>query len=382
MPIVFGRAALASFLLAGTTAGLLGGCSAKAEKDTAEALAVVPVVTLKTSRQDLHRDYVVDIQAIRNVEVRAQVAGFLEHIYVEEGKPVKKGQLLFRLNASAYQNQLAQARAAVASAQAQVAAVRVERERVDLLVAKNVIARSESALVTSKVNDANAQVAAARAGEAAARLSLSYTLVHAPFDGVIDRIPLKMGSVVEKGTLLTTVSDLSAVFAYFDVAEGSYMDYTKARQLHPERHPDSVRLTLANGEQYPLTGHIEAAESEFNPNTGSIALKARFANPQRLLRHGASGKVRLTSELPTALLLPQKAAFEIQDKNYVYVLDQHGLVHARSFVPQARLGNFYVVKEGLRPGERVVYEGAPDLRDGQRIQPKTVLMDSLAVATQ
>ena len=380
MHTVFSRAALASFLLAGATAGLLGGCSAKAEKDSAEAPPVVPVVTLKISRQALHHDYVVDIQALRNVEVRAQVAGFLEHIYVEEGKPVKKGQLLFRLNASAYQNRLAQARAAVASAQAQAAAVRVERERVGLLVAKNVIAKSESALVTSKVNDAEAQVAAARAGEAAARLSLSYTLVRAPFDGVIDRIPLKMGSVVEEGTLLTTVSDLSAVFAYFDVAEGSYMDYNKARQLHPELHPDSVRLTLANGEQYPLTGHIETAESEFNPNTGSIALKARFANPQRLLRHGASGKVRLASELPTALLLPQKAVFEIQDKNYVYVLDQQGLVHARNFVPQTRLGDFYVVKEGLKPGERVVYEGAPELRDGQRIQPKTVVLDLAAVA--
>ncbi|AMR29874.1 efflux transporter periplasmic adaptor subunit [Hymenobacter psoromatis] len=371
---------MASFLLAGATAGVLSGCSAKAEKDTAEAPPIVPVVTLKTSSQELHRDYVADVQAVRNVEVRAQVAGFLEHIYVEEGKPVKKGQLLFRLNASAYQNRLAQARAAVASAQAQAAAVRVERDRVRLLVDKNVIAKSELALSDSKVNDAQAQIAAARAGEAAARLSLSYTLVRAPFDGVIDRIPLKMGSVVQEGTLLTTVSDLSSVFAYFDVAEGSYMDYNKARQLHPEQHPDSVHLTLANGELYPLTGHIETAESEFNPNTGSIALKARFANPQRLLKHGASGKVRLTSELPTALLLPQKAVFEVQDKNYVYVVNKSGLVHTRNFVPQARIGDNYVVKEGLKPGERVVYEGAPELRDGQLIQAKAVLLDSAAVA--
>jgi multidrug efflux system membrane fusion protein len=358
MNSLFRRVLLRPFALAAAAGGLmagLSGCSAKAEKDTAEALPVVPVVTLETSSQSLHRDYVVDIQAVRNVEVRAQVKGFLEHIYVEEGKPVKKGQLLFRLNASAYQNKLAQARAAVTSAQAQAAAVRVERDRVRLLVDKNVIAKSEMSLSDSKVNDAHAQIAAARAGEAAARLSLSYTLVRAPFDGVIDRIPLKMGSVVEEGTLLTTVSDLSAVFAYFDVAEGNYMDYNKARQQHPEQHPDSVRLTLANGEQYPLTGHIETAESEFNPNTGSIALKARFANPQRLLRHGASGKVRLTSALPSALLLPQKAVFEIQDKNYVYVVDKAGTVHTRNFVPQTRLGDFYVVKEGLKPGERVVY---------------------------
>ncbi|WP_094123173.1 efflux RND transporter periplasmic adaptor subunit [Hymenobacter coccineus] len=258
----------------------------------------------------------------------------------------------------------------------------MEGERVKLLVDKNVIAKSEMKLSTSKVREADARVADARAGEAAARLSLSYTLVRAPFDGVIDRIPLKMGSVVEEGTLLTTVSDLSSVFAYFDVAEGSYMNYTKARREHPDQHSDLVRLTLANGELYPQAGRIETAESEFNPNTGSIALRARFANPDRLLRHGASGKIRLTNELPSALLLPQKAVFEIQDQNYVYVVDPSGTVHTRSFTPQTRLGDFYVVKEGLKPGERVVYEGAPELHDKQKIKAKTVLLDTAAVAAQ
>jgi multidrug efflux system membrane fusion protein len=379
------RSFLPSFALtaaAGLLAACLSGCSAKAEQDTTEAPPEVPVVTLKTSSQSLHRDYVADIQAVRNVEVRAQVAGFLEHIYVDEGKPVKKGQPLFRINASAYRNKLSQAQAAVASAQAQAAAVRVESDRVKLLVDKNVIAKTELKLINSKIREADARVADARAGEAAARFSLSYTLVRAPFDGVIDRIPLKMGSVVEEGTLLTTVSDLSAVFAYFDVAEGSYMNYTKARREHPELHSDSVRLTLANGELYPLTGHIETAESEFNPNTGSIALRARFSNPDRLLKHGASGKVRLTDQLPAALLLPQKAVFEIQDQNFVYVVDQAGVTHTRSFKPQTRLGDFYVVKEGLKPGERVVYEGAPELHDQQKINVKTVLLDTAAVAAQ
>jgi multidrug efflux system membrane fusion protein len=385
MNFLFSRSFFRPFALtaaAGLLAAGFSGCSAKAEKDTVEAPATVPVVTLKTSSQQLHRDYVVDVQAARNVEVRAQVAGFLEQIFVDEGKPVKKGQPLFRLNASAYQNKLSQAQAAVASAQAQAAAVRVERDRVRLLVDKNIIAKTELALSTSKVKEADARIADARAGEAAARLSLSYTLVRSPFDGVLDRIPLKVGSVVEEGTLLTTVSDLSTVFAYFDVAEGSYMNYTKARREHPELHSDSVRLTLANGDPYPLAGHIETAESEFNPNTGSIALRARFPNPDRLLKHGASGKVRLTSQLPTALLLPQKAVFEIQDQNYVYVVDQHSMVHTRSFTPQTRLGDFYVVKEGLKPGERVVYEGAPELHDKQVITAKTVVMDSMAVAAQ
>ena len=361
--------------------GLLGSCSADGKNPAqAPALDELPVVTLKTSERELFHDYVADVQAVRNVEVRAQVAGFLEEIFVDEGRPVKKGQPLFRLNASAYQNKLSQARAAVASALAQASAARVDQERVQLLVAKNIIAKTELNLMTSKVEEAAARVADARAGEAAARLSLSYTLVRAPFDGIIDRIPLKKGSVVEEGTLLTTVSDLREVYAYFNVGEGEYLQYVKARQQHPTHHSDSVQMTLADGSTYPQAGRIETAESEFNPNTGSLAFRARFANPQRLLKHGASGRIRLTTTLPAALLLPQKAVFEIQDKNYVYVVDKANAVHMRNFKPQARTGDFYVVQDGLRPGERVVYEGAPDLKDGQRIRARAVVVDSLLAA--
>jgi|SRR6476661_1539763 len=367
-------------LLAALAAGL-SSCSVDGKTpEQPAAPEALPVVTLKTTEQELFHDYVADVQAVRNVEVRAQVAGFLEQIYVDEGRPVKKGQPLFQLNTSAHQNRLSQARAALAGAQAQASAARLERERVRLLVEENIVAKSELALASSKVKDAEARVAEARAGEAAARLNLSYTLVRAPFDGIIDRIPLKRGSVVEEGTLLTTVSDLHEVYAYFNVGEGEYLQYVKARQQHPDRHSDSVRLTLADGSAYPLPGHIETTESEFNPNTGSLAFRARFANPQRMLKHGASGRVRLTTTLPTALLLPQKSVFEIQDKNYVYVVDAQGMVHMRSFVPQTRTGDFYVVKQGLKPGEQVVYEGVAGLRDGQRISPRTVVLDSLLAA--
>ncbi|MDO7851440.1 efflux RND transporter periplasmic adaptor subunit [Hymenobacter convexus] len=370
--------ALAVVLAAG-----LGACSGEADGKSQEKTAapdVLPVVALKTTEQELFQDYVADVQAVRNVEVRAQVAGFLEEIFVDEGRPVKKGQPLFRLNASAHQNRLSQAQAALAGAQAQASAARLERERVRLLVQENIIAKTELALTTSKVKDAEARVAEARAGEAAARLSLGYTLVRAPFDGIIDRIPLKRGSVVEEGTLLTTVSDLHEVYAYFNVGEGEYLQYVKARERHPDRHSDSVRLTLADGSAYPLAGRIETTESEFNPNTGSLAFRARFANPQRMLKHGASGRVRLTTTLPAALLLPQKSVFEIQDKNYVYVVDGQGVVHMRNVQPQARTGDFYVVKEGLKAGERVVYEGAASLKDGQRISPRPVTLDSLLAA--
>jgi membrane fusion protein (multidrug efflux system) len=359
----------------------LSSCSVDGKApEKAAAPEVLPVVTLKTTEQELFNDYVADVQAVRNVEVRAQVEGFLEKILVDEGRPVKKGQPLFQLNASAYQNKLNQAQAALASAQAQASAARLERDRVRLLVQENIIAKSELALATSKVRDAEARVTEARAGEAAARLNLGYTLVRAPFDGIIDRIPLKRGSIVEEGTLLTTVSDLHEVYAYFNVGEGEYLQYIKARQQHPDQHSDSVRLTLADGSAYPLPGHIETTESEFDPSTGSLAFRARFANPQRMLKHGASGRIRLTTTLPKALLLPQKSVFEIQDKNYVYVVDPQGVVHMRNFVPQTRTGDFYVVKQGLKAGERVVHEGASSLKDKQRISPRPVALDSLLAA--
>ncbi|NML65711.1 efflux RND transporter periplasmic adaptor subunit [Hymenobacter sp. RP-2-7] len=368
-----------SLLLASALGLGLAACTAKAEKDNskAEAPPTLPVLTLTTSEQELFHDYVADIQAIRNVEVRAQVPGFLEKILVDEGKPVKKGQPMFQLNTELFRHDLLQAQAAVASAEAKATEARVERGRVQLLVSKNVIAKSELTLAESKVRDADAHVADARASVADARTQLSYTLIRAPFDGITDRIPLKMGSVVDKGTLLTTVSDLHQVYAYFDIGEGEYLALRRARELHPELHPDSVDLTMADGSRYPLAGRIETSESQIDPSTGSLAIRARFANPDRLLKHGSTGKVRLTTTLPKALMVPQRAAFELQDKNYVYVVDQSGTVHSRSFKPQTRIGPFYVVKDGLKPGERVVYEGTQELRDGQRIQPKTVQMDSL-----
>lgn len=380
----FLRRASAPVLAAALLLGGLSGCSAdgKDTATTAEAPPTLPVTTLRTTEQELFREYVADVQAVRNVEVRAQVAGFLEHIYVDEGRTVRKGQPLFRINASQYHNQLNQARAAVAGAEAQARAARLEMERVQLLVDKNIIAKTEVALARTKVKDADARVADARAGEAAARLRLSFTLVKSPFDGIIDRIPLKVGSVVEEGTLLTTVSDLRAVFAYFNVSEAEYLEYVRSQRLHPERHTDSVSLTLADGSEYPQSGHIETTESEFNAGTGSLAFRARFNNPQRLLKHGASGRVRLTNTLPQALLVPQKAVFELQDKHYVYVVDQANTVHQRAFKPQTRSGLFYVVKEGLKPGERIVYEGAPGLRNGQKIQPRPLSLDSLLTAAR
>jgi RND family efflux transporter MFP subunit len=363
-----------ALLSLGASLILATGCGkgkAEATKEAENAPPQVPVVALRTTDQRLYHEHVADIQAERNVEVRAKVRGFLDHIFVDEGKFVKKGQALFQINPSEYQNQLASAKAAETSAEAEVASAKVQLGRVQLLVGKNIIAKTETDLAMANLRTAQSHVAEARARQSTARLNLNYTLVRAPFDGIINRIPLKVGSLIEDTTLLTTVSDLSQVLVYFEVPESEYLEITRLRQEHPERsRSDTIALVLADNSRYAYPGYIETSEGEIDENTGSIAFRARFDNPQHLLKHGATGRVRLTNVVSDALLVPQKAVFEIQDKSYVYVIDSNNVAHTRAFVPGTRTGSNYLVKSGLKRGERVVYEGTQEVKDGQKVVPR------------
>jgi membrane fusion protein, multidrug efflux system len=352
----------------------LGGCITRGENVNNEKdLTSFPVLRLSLTDTILHRNYVADIEAVRNVEIRARVNGFLNKIYVDEGEHVKQGQLLFSLNDEEYRAELAKAKAALSSAIAEAKGSQLEVDRVNLLVNKKVIAASELEVAKAKLAAVNARIEEARSAESNAATRLSYTNIRAPFDGYIDRIPSKTGSLIGEGALLTSVSDIREVYAYFNVSETEYLQHSRA---HNNDHPE-VRLILADGSSYPHAGRVETVESEFEETTGSIAFRARFPNPKSLLKHGASGKVQLSSELDSTMLLPQKAVFEMQDKNYVFVLDTSNQVKMKSFTPGPRLANCYIIQSGLNPGERVVYEGVRNLRDGMEIKPMPVSLDSI-----
>jgi len=358
----------------------VAGCNANGEtkkKDPEEQ--VLPVTTLETRDTVLYHDYVADIQAVRNVDIRARVQGFLDKIYIDEGQIVKAGEPLFRLNAAEFRTQLTRARANLTAAQAEAQTARMEAGRVKMLVSKNIISKTELDVARSKVVAAQAKITDARTSESNAQLNLSYTIIKAPFDGMVDRLPLKAGSLIDHGTLLTTESDNSSVYAYFNVSENEYLEYRKARLKNPDQNNNVVQLRLADGTAYPYPGKIETLEGEFDENTGSIAFRAQFPNPNHLLKHGATGRVRLSNKVNDALLLPQKAAFELQDKNYVYVVDASQHVHMRSFTPKTRFSAFYIVASGLKAGEKVLYEGAQNVRDGAKIKPRIITMDSLLV---
>ena len=354
----------------------LTGCFAKGNVKTEEKALELPVLKLEPVDTVLHKSYVATINACQNVELRAKASGFLEQILVDEGEFVKKGQLLFRLNDAEFKVQMSEATAFLSSAKAEAKAAEVEAGRVKTLVDKSIVSPSELDLAKARLAAANAKIEEAKAREEKARIRLSYTAVRAPFDGIIDRIPHKLGSLIAEGTLLTTASDIKTMHAYFKVSEREYLNFIKSGKAG-ERLGQSVGLILADGASYDFKGRIETMEGEFEPGTGSIAFRASFPNPHRLLKHGASGKIRLTSVVTDALMIPQKAVFEIQDKNYVFVINKDNTVNMKSFEPDAHVEDFILVKSGLSANDNIIYEGVQNVKEGYKIIPRFITMDSL-----
>lgn len=348
---------------------ILTGCASKAENTKKTEIIEVPVIQLQHTDTSLHQNYVADVQAVKNVEIRARVNGILEKIYVDEGKPVRKGQLLFQISNREFTNDLNKAKANVASAKAAARIAELEMERVKVLVDKKVIVKSELDLANARVADAVAKVAEAQTAIADAQTKISYLAVRSPFNGVIDRIPMKMGSLVDDGTLLTTISDNGEMYAYFNVSENEYLQHQKSSN-GKFREDKAAELILSDGTRYPFKGKIETHEAEFSDNTGSIAFRARFPNPNNMLRHGSSGKVHLVTKLDDKLLVPQKSVLEIQDKSFVFVVGGDNKVKMQSFTPQMRISEYYVVEAGLNSGDKIVYEGIQNIRDGAQIIPR------------
>jgi len=282
---------------------------------------------------------------------------------------VKKGQVLFIVNSEEYQAMLKGAQADLKSAEAELESAQVERERVKMLVQKQVIANTEIQIADAKVDIALAHIEQAKAKQVAASVKLNNTSLISPFDGVIDRIPYRLGSLISEGTLLTTLSDLSAAHVYFKVSETDYLRYVKrsGNSLDTLMKID-LKLVLADGMEYPGSGRIETMENEFEEGTGVLAVRALFANPDNLLRHGSTGRVKLRRKIEDAIIIPMKSVVEIQDKYYVFVIDKNKVVMMKSFVPLQRYENFYIVGSGLEPGELIVYEGVENLREGSFIR--------------
>lgn len=343
------------------------------EEKTAETYTVIcPIV----SDTVYTKEYVADIQSLQNVELRARVKGYLENIYVDEGQQVKKGQLLFSISSRRFKEDVAKANAAVKSAIAEAKSVEIQVKNMRTLVDQDVVSGSELEMQQSKLDAANANVESAKSSEASANLNLSLTEIRAPFDGVLNRIPYKSGSLIDEDALLTSISDNRQVFAYFNVSEQEYLNLISQKQNESYRH---VNLIMANNAVYPIAGKIETVEGEIDKSTGNIAFRARFENPDNILKNGSSGKIQLKNKIMHAMLIPQKATFEIQDKIYVFTVDKKNVVQMRPVTTRFRLPFLYVVSSGVSPSDRIVYEGIQHIKAGDTIKTQSEQLEKLLV---
>lgn len=326
----------------------LTACKSKKEEKVEQAkLKVTSPVTMDTS---FTKEYVAEIQSIQNIELRTKINGYLETVHVDEGQLVNAGQLLFTIRSREYDAELS-------SAQAKVKTMELEMKNVKTLAEKNIVSQTELSLSIAKLNEARAEVGIAEA-------NLSFTKISAPFGGTIDRLKFKIGSLLDEGTVLTSLSNNKDVYAYFNVSEQEYLEY-KTHVKKDERN--AITLLLANNKPHKYKGTIETIEGEFDKNTGSIAFRAKFPNPDLLLKHGETGKVQLTVEVKNALIIPQKATFEIQDKIYVYVVDENNVVKSRNITIKQKLPNLYVIEKGLEATDKILLEGIQSVKEDDKI---------------
>jgi membrane fusion protein (multidrug efflux system) len=337
------------------------------------------------------QEYVCQIHSRRHIEIRALENGYLEEIHVSEGQTVKKGDLLFKVLPILYQAKLE-------TEQAHAEVEKIKYDNTSILSNKSIVSNQELALAKAELVRAQAQVKQAQA-------ELNFTMLRAPFDGIIDRQREQQGSLVEEGDVLSTLSDNSLMWVYFNVPEARYLQY-KARSAEDLK----IELKLANGEIFSQPGKIGAIEADFNNETGNISFRADFANPDSLLRHGQTGTILMHRITHNAIVIPQRATYEILAKKYVFVIEpdskqgshegqktaesghepaaEHGAAHAaqpaaghaaghqttsgvirqREIIIQDELDDIYVIKEGLGVNDKIVFEGIRQVKDGDKVE--------------
>ena len=325
----------------------------------------------------LYKDFPATLEGEQTVEIRPRVAGYIENIFVDEGDYVKKGQLLFQLNANDIRAQVRSAEAQVKVAESQVATAKIELEKTRPLVEKDIVSDFQLESVKTSLQSAEAQLAQANANLANAKANLEYTMISSPTNGFIGTFPYRVGSLVSSSVVqpLTTVSNTSSIRAYFSINEKAFLQLTKNLEGNTTAEKlanlPEVDLILPDQSTYPQKGKIEIASGIVDPQTGAINMRASFPNAEGDLRSGGSGNIRLPEYHKNVLLVPQPASYEIQGKHFVYVTNsENKVVNTEIQVIAGDLKDVFVVTSGIKEGDKIVVEGINTLRDGIEIKPK------------
>ncbi len=352
----------------------LAGCGNKTQ--IPQASNEYAVREIKTTECNLSTSYPATIKGIQDIEIRPKVSGFITKVHVDEGDFVRRGQVLFSIDRVQYEAAVKSAEAAVRVARTTVSTQKLTVKNKKMLHEKKIISDYDMEMAENQLASAEAQLASARAQLIDARNNLSFCSVTSPSDGVVGTIPYRVGSLVSSSTAeaLTTVSNISKMYVYFSMTEKQLLEYTKGTDgvKGALAAIPAVNLQLADGSTYDQTGKVTNVSGVIDITTGSVSMRATFDNPQKILRSGGSGSVVIPIHKDNAILVPQKATYEIQDKHFVYVVGKDNKVKNTEItvLPQND-GTNYVVTGGLKAGERIVVEGINTLSDGMAIKPIT-----------
>jgi membrane fusion protein (multidrug efflux system) len=333
---------------------LLPGCHRHEEHAEAEHHKIV-VTSPQLKDVIITQQYVCQIHSQRQIKVCALVNGYLEPISVKEGQHVREGEVLFSVLPVLYK-----AKWDAELAEAKLAELELKNtERLANNKERAIVSQNEVLLYQAKFAKAEAKAKLAGA-------EWNFTKVIAPYDGLIDRLHEQQGSFIKEGDVLTTLSDNNLMWVYFNLPEKHYLEYMAGGK--DDEAGKQIELMLADGSKFPVTGKIGAIEARFNNETGTIPFRADFPNPKGLLRHGMTGNVLIHRTLKNAIVIPQRAIFEILDRRYVYVVDEDNVPHQRPIVVQNELDDIFVIKSGLNAGDKIVYEGTRQVHDGEALE--------------
>ena len=343
----------------------------------------LPVIVIQNAPATTYQEYSASLEGKKDIEIRPRVDGYLQQIFVDEGAYVREGQVLFKIDDRTYRDQLNNAKASLAAAKANLSSAQINVTRLTPLVQNNVVSEVQLKTAQAAYDAALANVNQAEAMVDNAETNLGYTLVKAPVSGYIGRIPFKTGSAVGVNTMeaLTVVSEIKEIYAYFSLSEREFLQFKnefsgktieeKIKQLPP------VELILADNSIHSKKGRVQTISGQFNNSTGSITLRAGFENEGGLLRSGNTGRIRIPRKFTSALVVPQEATFELQDKVFVFLVSDSNTVASSPISIIGTSGNFYLVEKGLKPGDKIVFSGLDRLREGALIRPEPLSMDSL-----
>jgi len=353
----------------------LQSCSLKADTDKKESPPSVSTIIIKTDSATTSRQYASILEGVANIEIRPQVGGYLEKIFVDEGSHVSKGQPLFLIDDKPFTEQLNQSTAALGTAIANADKAKIEVARLEKLVAGKVISQVQLDNAKAALNAEISNIAQAKAVQKSAMINKGYTLIKAPASGYIGSLPYKVGSLISytEPLPLTVLSDIHQMYAYFSMSENEFLEFTKrypGKSMEEKiKQVPGVSLMLADNSVYGEMGRIDIVKGQFDETTAAITFRAIFPNAGSLLRSGNTGKVIIPFKYSDVIRIPQAATFQMQNKIMAYVIGKNDTLKSMSLKVLDKDDQYYIVSEGVKPGDNMVVKGIDRLREGMVVTP-------------